>query len=184
MVAHNRPSSIDRLPEEIRQDIADLRRQGRTIDEIRDHLGQLNVEVSRSAIGRHVKSLAEIGDQIRRSETMARFIVEKFGDEPDDQVGRANMRILQGAVLELLTQEREDDDGNPVTLSAGEAKELALAVQRLVASQRMDTERQLKLRKAVAESAASKAEEAAKARGMSADTILAIRQAILGAADG
>jgi DNA-binding transcriptional ArsR family regulator len=185
MAARNRPSSVDRLPEEVRQLIADLRqRQGLTLDEILDHLRKLDVDVSRSALGRHVKSLAQVGEQIRRAETMAKFVVDKFGDQPDDQVGRANMRILQGALLEILTEEREDEEGKPVSLSAGEAKELALALQRLVASQRMDTERQLKLRRAVAEEAAKKAETAMKSRGMSADTIDFIRKEVLGVAGG
>lgn len=185
MAGRNKPSSIDRLPEEVQAAIAGLRRQGRTIDEILDHLRSLDVEVSRSALGRHVKSLAEIGEQLRRSETMAKFIVEKFGEETDDRVGRANMRILQGALLEILTEERVGEDGAPVTLSADEAKSISLSLQRLVAAQRMDAERQLRLR---AEARAEMAREAAVAvekvarreGGLSKDTVQAIKAEILG----
>lgn len=176
----NRPSTIDRLPDEVRAQIAQLRRGGRTIDEIMDHLGQLDVEVSRSALGRHVKSLAEIGEQMRRSETMAKFIVERFGEESDDRVARANMRILQGTVLELLTAERADEDGQPISLTPGEAKELALTLQRLVSAQRLDAERELRLRAEFAKSAASAAEKAMKQQGMGADTIDMVRRAVLG----
>ena len=175
-----KPSSIDRLPDEVRASIGQLRRQGRTIDEILDHLKQLDVEVSRSALGRHVKSLAEIGEQIRRSEAMARFVVEKFGEESDDRLARANMRILQGSLLELLTAERTDDDGQPVTLSPGEAKELAITLQRLVSAQRMDAERELRLKAEFAKTAAAAAEKAMKQQGMSADTIELVRHAVLG----
>ena len=38
-----RPSKIDRLPQELRDAIGDLRRQGRTIDEILAHLRSLGV---------------------------------------------------------------------------------------------------------------------------------------------
>lgn len=185
MTARNRPSSIDRLPEEIRSAIGGLRRQGRTIDEILDHLKGLDVEISRSALGRHVKSLAEIGEQMRRSETMAKFVVERFGEESDDRLGRANMRILQGALLELLTEDRRDEDGQPITLTPAEAKELSLSIQRLVSAQRMDADRQLRLR---AEARAEMAREAAKAvetvarreGGLSKDTVHAIKAEILG----
>lgn len=179
-----RPSSIDRLPEPVRDAIAALRRQGRTLDEILDHLRQLDVEVSRSALGRHVKSMADVGDSLRRSEAMARFIVDKFGEDADERVGRANMRILQGALLEILTEERVDEDGQPVTLSASEAKEISLSLQRLVTAQRHDAERQLKIRAETAKTAAAQAEKAMKAQGISADTIDLIRKAVLGVADG
>lgn len=183
-MAH-RPSTVDRLPPEVRDQIAQLRRNGRTLDEILDHLRQLDVDVSRSALGRHVKSLAEIGESLRRSETMAKFIVEKFGDDADERVGRANMRILQGSLLELLTADRTDDDGQPVILSAGEAKEISLSLQRLVSAQRMDSERQLRLK---AEARAEAAREAATAvdtvakrvGGLSAETVASIKAEILG----
>lgn len=186
MIKRDRPSTIDRLPGEVRDSIAGLRRQGRTLDEILDHLKALDVEVSRSALGRHVKSLAEVGESLRRAEAMAKFIVEKFGDEPDERVGRANMRILQGSLLEILTAERgEDDDGKPITLSVGEAKELSLSLQRLVSAQRMDAERQIRIqteaRAKAQREAATNVESAAKAKGMSAETVAFLRHAVLGA---
>lgn len=186
MARRNTPSSIDRLPNEVRDSIARLRRQGLTLDEILDHLRALDVEVSRSALGRHVKSLAQVGEDLRRSETMARFIVEKFGDEPDERVGRANMRILQGSLLEILTADRgEDEDGQPITLSVGEAKEISLSLQRLVSAQRMDAERQIKIqteaRAKAQREAATNVESAAKAKGMSAETVAFLRHAVLGA---
>jgi len=179
-MAPSKPSSIDRLPDEVRSQIGQLRRNGRTIDEIMDHLRQLDVEVSRSALGRHVKSLAEIGEQLRRSETMAKFIVDKFGEESDERVGRANMRILQGALLEILTEDRVDEEGQPISLSAKEAKELSLSLQRLVSAQRMDTERELRMKAEFALTAANAAEKAMKQQGMGAETIDFVRRAVLG----
>jgi hypothetical protein len=183
----HQPSSIDRLDPKIQDEIARLRRCNVTIDEILAHLKDLGVDdVSRSALGRHVKSLAEIGEDIRRSETMAKFVVDRFGEETDERVGRANMRILQGAVLELLASRREDDDGNPVSLTAGEAKELALTLQRLIAAQRMDADRQLKLRAEARTQAVKDAAEAVKQasgeKGLSSETADFIMRKVLGVA--
>ena len=161
-MARQTPSSIDRLPDEVRDLIADLRRQGRTIDEIMEALRPLDVEVSRSALGRHVKSLAQIGEQLRRAETMAKFVVDKFGEETDERVGRANMRILQGALLEILTEDRLDNDGQPITLSAEEAKSISLSLQRLVSAQRVDADRQIKMRAEFAREAAQKLDGAVR----------------------
>lgn len=132
------------------------------MDEILDHLKALGVEPSRSALGRHVKSLADIGESLRRSETMAKFIVEKFGDDTDERVGRANMRILQGALLDILTEDRMGEDGEPVTLSAEEAKSISLSLQRLVSAQRTDADRQLKMRGEFVKEASRKLDGAAR----------------------
>lgn len=180
MATAKRPSSIDRLPEPVRDAIAVLRRQGRTVDEILDHLRALDVEVSRSALGRHVKSLAEIGESLRRSETMARFIVDKFGEESDERVGRANMRILQGALLEILTEARQGEDGETISLSAEEAKSISLSLQRLVSAQRMDADRQLRLEAAAREKAAAQVGKLGKELGWSAETARRVREEITG----
>lgn len=184
----HQPSSIDRLPEEIRESIADLRRNGRTVNEIKKHLdalkeqGVLDDAPSRSAVGRHVKTLAEIGAEMRRTEAMAKFVVGQFGDETDDRVGRASMRILQGALLELVTEERTDEDGKPVSLSHDEARSLSLSIQRLVSAQRMDADRQLKLRKEFAAEASRKLDAAVKTGDIDADAVAKARR-ILGFAD-
>lgn len=181
----NQPSSIDLLPEPIREEIARLRRANKTIDAIVAHLKGMDVEVSRSAVGRHVKSLAEIGDSLRKSQAMAQFVVEKFGQESDDRVGRASIALLQGAILELLTERPLGEDGEPVTLSAGEAKELSLSIQRLISASSADADRQLKLkreaREEMAREAASAVEKVAKREGgLTAETVQAIKAEILG----
>ncbi|MGZ8371111.1 MAG: phage protein Gp27 family protein, partial [Caulobacteraceae bacterium] len=64
----HQPSSIDKLPPEVRALIGELReKRGCTIDEIMDKLRELEVDVSRSAVGRHVRKLADIGAEMRRS---------------------------------------------------------------------------------------------------------------------
>jgi DNA-binding transcriptional ArsR family regulator len=52
-------STIRRLPAELREMIARLRQNGLTIDEIMAKLHELDVGVSRSALGRHIKLLDE-----------------------------------------------------------------------------------------------------------------------------
>lgn len=179
------PSTIDRLPDELKDLIAQLKRKGRTITEIHDHLQKLDAGVSRSAIGRHVKSMAEIGEDMRRAGEMARFVVEEFGEETDERVGRANMAILQGAIMELLTERPVDEEtGEVARLDAGEMKALSLSLQRLISSQRVDADRQLKLRaearKEALLEAASAVDKAARAEGLTQATVDAMKTRILG----
>lgn len=183
-MAREQPSSIDRLPEAIRAEIGRLRVQGRTIDEILAHIKTMDVEVSRSALGRHVKAQAALRERLKHSREMAMALVDRFGEQPDNQLQRLNIEMLHGIVLQTMAATEEDDDGEarPVTFSPEDAKFLAQALAQLASAQKTDTDRQLKLRAEIAKAAAGKAEEAMKARGMSADTIDAIKHAVLGVA--
>lgn len=180
MAAKKQPSSIDRLPEEIRAEVARLRRANCTIDEIVGHLRTLDVTVSRSAMGRHLKTMDQIGEAMRRTDTISKFIVEKFGEDTDDRVARASMQVLQGALLEMIVEDRTDDDGRPITLSVEEAKSLSLAIQRLVTAQRMDAERELKLRELVAKETAAKVGALGKQMGWTAEMAARVRTEIMG----
>lgn len=158
----NQPSSIDLLPEPIREEIARLRRANKTIDAIVAHLKGMDVEVSRSAMGRHVKSLDEIGREMRETQEWARFIVEQAGEQTDERLARANMAMLQGTLLRLQAVRPIDEaTGEPLQLDLAEAKNLALAIQRVVSAQRMDADRQIRLEREFAKKASEKLDAAA-----------------------
>lgn len=177
-----RPSSIDRLPKEVRELIGQLRTDGATIDEIMAKLGELKADVSRSALGRHVKTLAEVGERMRRARVMAEALTARFGDQPDNQVARMNMELMHGMVFEVLTAAAgaEDEEGEPVMLDPKAVKFLSGALKDLASAQKVDADRTIKLREEFAKEAAAKVETVGKARGMSADTVEAIKHAVLG----
>lgn len=134
-----RPSSIDRLPDEVREQIGALRRQGRTIDEIMGKLGELLPEAeqpSRSAVGRHVKRIDVLGERIRASREMANALVDRLGDGGENKMLRLNAELLQTALMDLLVSE----DGEPVTLEAKDAAFLATALQRIAGATKTDVE--------------------------------------------
>jgi hypothetical protein len=77
-----RPSTIDRLPAEVRELIARRRADGRTIDEIRATLADMDVRPSRSALARHISELDAadadalplVVDRLRREIVCARSV--------------------------------------------------------------------------------------------------------------
>jgi len=178
-----RPSSIDRLPDQVREQIGALRRQGSTIDEIMAKLGELLAGAetpSRSALGRHVKRIDVLGDRIRASREMANALVDRLGDDGENKMLRLNAELLQSALMDLLVSE----DGEPVTLEAKDAAFLATALQRIAGATKTDADLTLKIREEAerkAKVAAVKAAETVgRERGLSSDTIQAIRAQILG----
>lgn len=183
-----RRSTIDKLPAELRELIGKLRQNGRTIDEILAKLNELSADVSRSALGRHVKQLDAIGEEIRRTRAIADAIVQRFGDAPESRTARLNIELMHGLVMKLMIG--EGDDGKPVTLEPQDAYFLGTALQRLSQASKIDVDREVKIRERVkaemAEKAAAAVDQAAdkvaKAGGRKLDpeTLRAIRQEIYG----
>jgi hypothetical protein len=181
-----RRSSIARLPAEIREAIGRLRNDGRTIEEILAKLRELNAEVSRSALGRHVKQLDEIAEQLRNSRAVAEALIARFGEEPDNRVARLNIELMHGIVMKLLVTE----DGDAGKLDPQETMFVANALNRLAGAQKLDTDRELQIRREMAKEATKKLDQAVKdagasgEKGLSADRIAQLRRDFLGVGRG
>lgn len=181
-----RPSTIDRLDPAIRDGIGRLRERGRTIDEILEHLKLLEVDVSRSALGRHVQKIGAVGERMRRSRAVAEALVQKFGEERDDRLVRLNIELMHGKVMEVLTAEEE---GEPVPLAPVEMMQVGRTIQSLASASSTDDRRNLLLAKefdrkttAVVQSAMRDAE--AKGEPLSGVEVLRrIREEVYGITD-
>lgn len=179
------PSTIARLPAEIREKIGQLRGDGRTIDEILAKLTELDVDVSRSALGRHIKQLDAIGEEIRRSRGIAEQLVQRFGEAPEGRVARLNIELMHGLVMKLLVAE----DGQPVTLDSKDAFFIGSALQKLAQAGKLDVDREAVIESKFRAKVREKAEEAAAAiakagaeKGLSKDAIEQFRKQVLGIA--
>lgn len=180
------PSTIDRLPVELRELIGRLREDGRTIDEILEKLHELDADVSRSALGRHIKGLAEIGAQMRRSREIATALVGQFGDQPDNRLARMNIELMHGVVMQTIMAaseaEAETGEAQAVTFDPEQVMFLSRSLQALAGADKANAELTLKLRAEVAKKAAEEVSKVGKAKGLSAETIQAINHAVLGIA--
>jgi len=136
-----RPSSIGRLPPEIREAIGRLRDGGQTIDEILAHLRLLDAPISRSALGRHIQRVDQLGARLRQSRHMAEALARQLGDKPGDQVARVNIELLHSFLADAFAaaSEGETDAGKGVLLALQNPKGAALfaeAVERLTKASR------------------------------------------------
>lgn len=186
-----RPSSIDELPEAIRSEIGRLRTQGATIDRIVEHLQALHGEApSRSAVGRHVKKMAAVGERLRRSRDVAEALVRELGDAPASRTAQLNIELVHGAVFDLFNRADEDMEtidkdgraalaGNPEGIMM-----MAKALESLTRAQKTDLEfvQQIELRATEKErkAAAARVEEIAKDAGITAATMAKIKAGIFG----
>ncbi|ESQ78499.1 DUF3486 family protein [Asticcacaulis sp. YBE204] len=182
MTKRSQPSSIDILPEDTKALIGKLRLQGRTIDEINDHLKSMDVEVSRSALGRHVKKLAVLGERMRRSRDMAASLVDRFGDQPDNKVARMNLEMMHTLILDVMTAETTDEEGEPmpVTLDPEQVNYLASALRSLTSAQKTDEDRMFKIKAELAKEAAKAVDTVSRSQGLTPESARMFREAVLG----
>jgi hypothetical protein len=183
-MAH-RPSSIDSLPEETKALIGKLRLQGRTIDDINNQLRAMDVEVSRSALGRHLQKQAAIGERMKLSRDMATALVDRFGAEPDNRLARLNLEMMHSLVLDVMTRQQINEETGemmPVELDAEQVMFLSRSLQSLASAQKTDQDRALKMREEIAKEAAKAVDEVATAEGWGAETKKRLWDAVVGVA--
>jgi len=184
-----RPSSIDRLEPEIREAIGRLRQHGKTLDEILDHLRGMEIEVSRSALGRHVQAMEKVGERLRRSRAVSEALVRQLGDAPESKTARLNIEMMHSFVFDFLAsaEDAEGEEGAAAKAMMRDPKAMSLfaeSVQRLTQASRTNADFVAKVEdRAMARAkagAAKAAEAAARAQGLSAETIATIKASILG----
>ena len=191
----SRPSSIDPLPDEIKSEIGRLRLQGCTIDDILAHLRTMHgvTSVSRSAMGRHVKGLERVAEQIRRSREVATALVQQLGDAPESETARLNIEIMHSAILDLKMRsaDGEDVDADGAAALAGNPEGIMLiakAIDHLSKAQKNTADFAEKIEKAAEarakREAALRVDAVAKEKGISADTLIAIKAGIFGVKPG
>ncbi|WP_431281647.1 phage protein Gp27 family protein [Humitalea sp. 24SJ18S-53] len=176
-----RPSSVQKLPEEVRGLIGALRENGRTLDEILAKLREMLADddvPSRSALGRHIKGMAHLGERMRKAREISESLRQKLG-VGEERTAALNIELLHAAVLDIFL---DADEGEPVSLE--KMGELAKIVRALATARKADADTTLKIRTAALADAAKAAEGAGKAAGLTAATIETIKARIMGVKAG
>lgn len=190
-----RPSSVtQKLPPEIQGEIVRLRERGKTLDQILEHLARLapEADVSRSALGRHVKWLDEEFEDLRRSRQVAEHLSAALEDGRDAHSARINIQLMHNEVFELLRQIRQAakpaEEGEEGGIRLGDRAKAVASIGRTLANvtraARTNLDYIAAVRAEAAETAtkeaAGKAAEAAKSKGMSSETAEFIKAFVLG----
>lgn len=178
-----RQSTIRKLPPKIRDHIGALMDQGRTLDEIVAKLAELDVRVSRSALGRYKQHIDKVSERIRRSREVAEALVRNLGEEPESKTARLNIELMHSVVLDMLSQINSDgetdEDGNTVlTLDPMGAMLMAKSLDHLSKAAAKDADLVGKLRDDARKEAAKVAGDVARKAGMSDEAIAEIRSVL------
>lgn len=175
-----RKSSIDLLPDEIQAKIIELSKR-HTIDEILEHLKQLDVDISRSALGRHIQKLPEIIDRMNRSRIVAEALVKEFGEKGNDKIARANIEMGHTLAMEIMTKcevDPETGEIKPVTFEPMELMLIGKAFDHFASAKKKDAETTIKVRDEITKQAMQNVTTTAKGLGLSAETVATLRASI------
>lgn len=188
-----RKSSIDRMTPEVKAYIQAMLATGsQTLDELIGDLQQrFPAEASagelpsRSALHRYGAKLDRRLSAIRASTEAARLIQAHAGDDKDAR-SEALTAMVQTELFDaiLLLQEADDPEADPaerVTLLSKAAKNIATLTRSSVNLKQFQVKVEAEARKRALEEAAATAETTAKAQGLSAGGVAALRAAIMGA---
>lgn len=173
-----RKSTVAKLPKELIDACNGLIRDGHTIDDILTVLKSLGAEVSRSAVGRYVKSARASMEKYRQAQEVAKVWVDKLEAEPNGDVGRLLPEMLRVVAFQSLTQMGESDE----PAKAMDVMLLAKAIRDVAGTTKthLEVEKQLRSMRAELKTAAKEVENTARQAGLSSDTVEQIKQRILG----
>jgi hypothetical protein len=172
-------SNLRKMPEELREELDRLLRDGRhTVREVADYLRSMGVETSKSAVGRYSKNFERVAQEIRETREMARAIGKELSDVGGNDATRMLVESLHALILRARMQLGDSgDDIDPRKVS-----DLAKSVKDLQMALKSSVDVELKIREEAMRDAAAVVEESATQQGLSADTVAAIREKILGVA--
>lgn len=177
-----RPSSIDKLPAEVREQLHEFLRDPAVSQLEATELTNLVLDergekkLSKSAVNRYAMSMEKVGERLRASREMAKLWIGKLGNEPAGEVGKLLNEMIRTLSFEVMMPMVEGDE-KP---SAKVLNQLALAVQRLEKASSDNEKRDADIRKRVAAEAANQAVKEMVTQGMTAETITSIKNQILG----
>ncbi|MFP4132200.1 MAG: DUF3486 family protein [Thiohalospira sp.] len=172
-------SAVEQLPDEVRDEL-DRRLSDAGFggyQELADWLTEQGYEISRSAVHRYGQRLERRMETIRASTEAARQIASAAPDE-EDQRSAAVISLVQSDLFEAMLALQEAQEAAPearVELLAKAGKAIAEVSRASVSQKKYAAE----VRRQTQEEAAERVEATARAQGVPAASIEAMRQAIM-----
>lgn len=175
-------SKISRMPPEVKRKIGELWDAGATLDQILQALG--SVDVSRSALGRHIQQRERLVERLRRSREIADSVVQNLGDKNPGKTQAILIESLHSIIFDMFSGENADDAITSLQASPKGMSMLADAIHSLARAQRLDVDVRADLEKRAREKAEQEATaavtKAARQQGLSAEIVSKIMSGAFG----
>lgn len=173
-------SSLETLPEEVKEAYFSLIRKGRTINDICAWLADMGEERSRSAVGRHVKNAKAQMEKYKQAQAVAKTWIGKLEEDPEGDVGRLISEMLRVVAFQQLSDMGED--GGETVATPMDIMFIAKAIKEVASADKISADRIFRIRQEVKKEAVKAVEKVAKKGGISKETVEQARREILGIA--
>ncbi|MEW6670215.1 MAG: DUF3486 family protein [Thermodesulfobacteriota bacterium] len=180
-------SSIDRLPDDIREKLQELLRDPRVTD--LEATARINAildgtdhpeRLSKSAVNRYHLRMEDVGARLRETREVAKMWIGRLGSEPQGETGKLLNELVRAIAFRAGLSAIETPDDQPIDPKL--LKSLAVSVYRLERAANENAVLEEKIRKKTLEKAAAAVDEAAQAQGLDEKQARFWREKILGAA--
>ncbi len=170
-------SSIDRLPDTLREAVDAAIADGATIDEITERIRAEGGDCSRSAVGRYTKNMRDLIRQQQETDRTIEAWVDALGERPEGGAGPILIETLQTMVLATVSAMSARDE--PASLQ--ELDRLSHILKRIESTEKLRKDRE----RAAEKEKAEKAKSAGRAKGqggLSPEAVAIIRAEVEGRA--
>ena len=177
-------SSIERLPDTLREAVDAAIADGATIDEITARIRAAGGACSRSAVGRYAKNVRDLIRQQHEADRATEMWVRALGERAEGRAGLILIETLRTLTLSTLAHLSQREE----PASTEELARLALALKRIEGTDKLRIARERAAANIERERAAAKAAphagqpagRPADRKGLSPETVAAMREAIEG----
>lgn len=180
-------STIAKLPRELAELCHRLIREGATIHQITDKLNELDADVSKSAVGRYVKSTRAMMQRYQAAQEIAGKLVAQIGENPTGDVGALLAEMLKTIAFQMMADlgdaeapEEGDTDAEDLRVKPMEFMLLAKGLDHLERAGAVGLKRRLEIERVALQRQAKAAEKVAREKGLNDDQWEAIRARFLG----
>ncbi len=178
-----RQSTVDRLPEDIRQALNELLRNpavsqleaARRVNDMLEADDEAT-RISKSAVNRYAMKMDKIGAKLRQSREVADMWIAKLGSQPQGQVGHLLNEVVRNLAFDTAIALSDEEEPVPPKL----IKELSIAIEKLEKAASENEKRAAEIRKQAREEAAKELTEELKNDGISEQVENSIKRILLG----
>jgi hypothetical protein len=179
-----RLSSIDLLPEEATPDIAwayeELKQRNMPqlaiLDELNKRLADRGLKgISKSAFNRRALWLIGQGEAILKAREIAAVLGEKLDKAPEGDVGMLLNELVKSIAFDILSNAQLTDK-----VSMNMVVNAAVALDKLENARKISVDARAKIQKEFANKSIAAVEAAGRAKGLTDETVQAIKSQILG----
>lgn len=151
-MAKKQQSSIDRLPDDIRDKLNELLRDPRVTQ--LDATARINAilaegdhpeRLTKSSVNRYSVRMEEVGAKLRETREVAKMWIGKLGSEPQGEVGKLLNEMVRTLAFKMAMRASEAEDDEPIDPKL--LKSLAISVHRLERAAKDNADLEEKIRK-------------------------------------